>query len=58
MNVIDVIDEAYKEFLKMVSDVEGRGSAKSLSNIGTTYVTVFVSYLKSKIEDEYSDDGK
>ena len=58
MNVVDVIDEAYKEFLKMVSDVEGRGSAKSLSSIGTTYVTVFVNYLKSKIEDEYSDDRK
>lgn len=58
MDVTDVIDEAHKEFLKMVSDVEGRGSAKSLSSVGATYVTVFVSYLKSKIEDEYSDDGK
>ena len=58
MDVIDVIDEAHKEFLKLMSDVEGRGSAKSLSSIGATYVTVFASYLKSKIEDEYSDDRK
>lgn len=56
--MIDVIDEAHKEFLKMMSDVEGRGSAKSLSSIGATYVTVFVNYLKGKIEDEYSDDRK
>lgn len=58
MDVIDVIDEAYKEFLKLMSDVEGRGNGKSLSSIGATYVTVFVNYLKGKIEDEYSDDRK
>lgn len=58
MDVIDLIDEAHKEFLKMMSDVEGRGNAKSLSSIGATYVTVFVNYLKSKIEDRYSDDRK
>lgn len=58
MDVIDVIDEAHKEFLKMMSDVEGRGNAKSLSSVGATYVTVFVNYLKGKIEDEYSDDRK
>ena len=52
MDAIDVIDESYKEFLKMMSDVEGRGNAKSLSSVGAAYVTVFVNYLKGKIEDE------
>lgn len=59
MDVIDVIDEAYKEFVDMVADTHGRGNGKSLGeSVGISYVTVFVNYLKGKIEDEYSDDRK
>lgn len=59
MDVIDVIDEAYKEFLDMAANFHGRGNGKTMCEItGVTYVTAFVNYLKGKIEDEYSDDRK
>lgn len=56
MDVIDVIDEAHKEFLKMIEDTHGKKNVCSIP--GISYVTVFVNYLKGKIEDEYSDDRK
>ena len=59
MDLIDIIDEAHKEFINMVADTHGRGNGKSLGeSIGISYVTVFVNYLKGKIQDEHSDDRK
>ena len=56
LDVIDVIDEAYKEFLSMIEDTHGKKNTCKIP--GVSYVTVFVNYLKGKIEDEYSDDRK
>ena len=54
--MIDVIDEAHKEFLELIEDTHGKKNACSIP--GISYVTVFVNYLKGKIEVEYSDDRK
>lgn len=54
--MIDVIDKAHKEFINMVTDTHGRGNGKSLGeSVGVSYVTVFVNYLKGKIEEEEGD---